>query len=292
MRPRDPGAAQTGVTETTKEPHMYTFWPGKAGVFHKVFEQITRMLRFTSSPDLPAAAKLQSAATAEMIRALAKHKEAWSYLDHRDEGLQPGDRVLLEGAVEQEECVAEVVSVRNRKIRVRLENGEVNPVSSDSILGVIAECIIWDLPGVGTPNFPQQTYLKKMGVRHFDLVVLMTASRFTEAELMLVEELQRWGVPYFLVRSKTDVDVKSEIEELEAYCESPDGELEEGEKREVEIDTLSRIREFFMHEHHLGNVYCVSSRPRYRTRFDFLRLEHDMEEALRRQRRVRSEELR
>eukprot|EP00971_Amphidinium_carterae_P065322 1294521-Amphidinium_carterae.1 len=40
-----------------------------------------------------------------------------------------------------------------------------------------------------------------MGIRHFDLVVLMTSTRFTEPEALLLDELLLWGVPYFIVRT-------------------------------------------------------------------------------------------
>jgi len=288
---RDTGAAKTGITETTRHPQMFTFWPGRAGVFNKVFEQVGQILRMTGSEDY-FAERRRASSTAELIRTLVKNKDAWSYLDHEEDSLQVGDRLLLSGlgGSRTEECSAEVVespsSTRNT-IRVRLGCGEVADVSTDRVVGVLAECAIWDLPGVGTPNFPQQTYLKRMGIRHFDLVVLMTASRFTESELMLVSELERWGVPYFLVRNKTDFDVQSEIDELEQYYEDYedfDGEIDEEKKKQIQVSTIEIIREYFKTEHDLCNIYCVSSRPRYRIRFDFLRLERDMEQALRRQR--------
>lgn len=39
----------------------------------------------------------------------------------------------------------------------------------------------FDLPGVGTTNHPQDTYIRNMGLRHYDLVVLVTADRLMEA---------------------------------------------------------------------------------------------------------------
>ncbi|CAK0864316.1 unnamed protein product, partial [Prorocentrum cordatum] len=296
---RDPGAAATGITETTRHPQMFTFWPGRAGVFNKVFEQVGQILRMTGSEDSHTERR-RASASAELIRTLVKNKDAWSYIDPHQDSLQVGDRLLLSGlgGSRTEECSAEIVEPPGRshdRIRVRLGCGEVTDVSADRVLGVLAECAIWDLPGVGTPNFPQQTYLRNMGIRHFDLVVLMTASRFTESELMLVGELERWGVPYFLVRNKADFDVQSEIDELEQHFEDYedyDGELDQEEKKKIEASTIESIREFFRTEHDLCNIYCVSSRPRHRTRFDFLRLEHDMEEALRRQRTVLSSDLR
>lgn len=37
-----------------------------------------------------------------------------------------------------------------------------------------------------------------MGIRYFDVALLVTSSRFTEAELMLAKELRRFDVPFFM----------------------------------------------------------------------------------------------
>ena len=37
-----------------------------------------------------------------------------------------------------------------------------------------------------------------MGIRYFDVALLVTSSRFTEAELMLARELCRFDVPFFM----------------------------------------------------------------------------------------------
>ncbi|CAK0849368.1 unnamed protein product [Prorocentrum cordatum] len=298
-RPRDQGAAKTGITECTRQPKMYTFWPGRAGVFNKLFDQVEQVLRVTASEDSRVVEGRRASSSAELIRTLVKHRDAWSCLDHREVCLQAGDRVLLSGVggPGAEECTAEVVvppgGRHRRSFRVRLGCGEVADVSTRRVLGVLAECAIWDLPGVGTPSFPQQTYLGRMGIRHFDLVVLLTASRFTEAEMALVGELERWDVPYFLVRNKTDCDVQSEIDEREqSFEEDDDSELGVDEKKRIEGATIKRIKEFFRTEHDLCSIYCVSSKPGCRMRFDFLRLEHDIEEALRRQRAMLATNLR
>ena len=114
-------------------------------------------------------------------------------------------------------------------------------------------------------NWPQDTYLKRMGIRHFDLVVVMTASRFTEAELMLVKDLDSWGVPYFLVRNKADCDVESEIEKMEDDDDDDeeDSGLSDEEKAQIEQQTLESIRGFFkgFSELRSKQVYCISCRP-------------------------------
>lgn len=249
MKPRSPGAAKTGVTETTTKPEMFTFCPGRTGVFLKAFAGVGRLLRW-QRPD--------------------------------EEPIQPGDRLQLRGiSQELDGALAQVISrVDRNKLEVQLDDGTVHTVSLDQVTGLLAECALWDLPGVGTPRFPQATYLREMGIRHFDLVVLITASRFTEAELMLVEELRKWSVPFFLVRSKIDADVQSQIEEQE----EEEIELSESDSRDIEQSTIQRIRDHFLSEYGLEDLYFISTRPKFRENYDFLRLEQDMEAAIKSQR--------
>eukprot|EP00928_Gymnodinium_smaydae_P025440 TRINITY_DN20258_c0_g2_i1.p1 TRINITY_DN20258_c0_g2~~TRINITY_DN20258_c0_g2_i1.p1 ORF type:complete len:489 (+),score=112.17 TRINITY_DN20258_c0_g2_i1:76-1467(+) len=66
---------------------------------------------------------------------------------------------------------------------------------------------LWDLPGAGTERFPQATYIQEMGLRYFDSVLIVTAGRFTSTETELSKELNGHGVPYYMVRTKVDLDV-------------------------------------------------------------------------------------
>merc|ERR1740121_3275157 len=79
-RPRDPAAARTGIVESTRQPQMYTFWPGRAGVFNRVFEQVGQVLRVTGSEDSRAAEERRASASAELIQTLVRNRDAWSYL--------------------------------------------------------------------------------------------------------------------------------------------------------------------------------------------------------------------
>lgn len=102
---------------------------------------------------------------------------------------------------------------------------------------------LWDLPGAGTPGFPKENYLRDMGLRHFDSVLIVTANRFTSTEVMLREELERYTVPYFMVRTKIDLDIWNNKE---------DNKLEEAV-------TLKNIRDELV-QHGVSQIYLVSSR--------------------------------
>uniref|UniRef100_A0A7S1R1W1 IRG-type G domain-containing protein n=1 Tax=Alexandrium catenella TaxID=2925 RepID=A0A7S1R1W1_ALECA len=173
---------------------------------------------------------------------------------------------------------AEIVALKGRSSwDVRLGDGRVVTVDRSMLKGVSSACVFWDLPGVGTPNYPQATYVREMGIRYFDVVVLLTSTRFTEAELMLVKELRSWQVPFFLVRNKTDVDVQAEIEAEE---DEEGTDLSKERREEVESETLQTIRDYFKAEFGLDRVYCISSRIRLADRFDFRMLERDLEEGM------------
>jgi len=251
LSPKSPGAALTGVTETTTEPQMYKF-PGPAGI-------VRRMANVVGS----------------VIRTVRGTENA------EDAGLICiGDRVLLQNC--GPELDGQVVEVLDSKGSggwlVQLEKGEEITVLQRQVTGVLADCVIWDLPGVGTPKFPQATYLQNLGIRHFDMVVMMTASRFTEPELALVAELEKWRVPFFIVRNKVDADIEAELDEQgEAAAEALPRE-------EVEKKTMASIKKYFKTDFGLDNVYCISTRRTKKDAFDFQKLERDMEVVLRRQR--------
>jgi len=254
LRCQDPGAASTGVTETTLRPEMYAF-PQRQGLFRRTVHNIVE-------------------------------KGRRSLLSETEEDMDPiqvGDRVLTRGlGPDLDGQVAEVVTcVSAATWGVRFYDGRVRRVGRDQLTGVLAECVLWDLPGVGTANYPQATYVKRMGMRYFDVVILMTSTRFTEAELGLVQELRRWEVPFFLVRNKADADVQSELEREEDLSGE---DLTEERKREIEQETIQTIKEYFNDTYGIGHVYCISTKRKLLDQFDFQELEKDVEAAVKTQR--------
>jgi len=262
LNARDAASARTGITETTSEPEMFTFDPGTSGIFRKAFEGVGRIFR--------------------RFMELEDEEEI-------DKAVGPGDRVMITGmSADLNGRSAEVISANsNNMLVIKLDDGKQLTVSKKTISSVLANCKIWDLPGAGTPRYPQATYLRRMGIRHFDVVVLMTASRFTEAELMLMEELRRWMVPYFLVRSKIDFDIEAEIEDQDEVCE-----IGQPSAKPFEDATIKTVKDFFRSSHSQDKIYCISSRAKYRSRFDFLELERDMQTAIKAQRVVDSRQVR
>lgn len=117
---------------------------------------------------------------------------------------------------------------------------------------------LWDLPGAGTRRFPRETYTQTMGLRYFDVVIIVTASRYTETEILIAEELQRFNVPYFMVRNKVDADVTNNEEDHGTPAD----------------ETLESIRAD-MQQQGVGRPYLISSKLARSKDFDLEQLKAD-----------------
>jgi len=67
----------------------------------------------------------------------------------------------------------------------------------------------WDLPGVGTNEFPKVTYLSTIHIDRYDVFLLITATRFTENDTWLGNEFRIRNKKYFFVRTKMGIDVSN-----------------------------------------------------------------------------------
>jgi len=67
----------------------------------------------------------------------------------------------------------------------------------------------WDLPGVGTDEFPRSTYLADIDVDRYDFFLLMTADRFTENDTWLGNEFHKRQKKYYFVRTKIGADISN-----------------------------------------------------------------------------------
>ena len=71
----------------------------------------------------------------------------------------------------------------------------------------------WDLPGIGTPNYPNiDTYCNKVDLKKYDTFLILTAGRFTENNLQLATKVKSMKKSFFFVRTKIDQDIKNERE--------------------------------------------------------------------------------
>eukprot|EP00929_Paragymnodinium_shiwhaense_P045092 TRINITY_DN23082_c0_g1_i4.p2 TRINITY_DN23082_c0_g1~~TRINITY_DN23082_c0_g1_i4.p2 ORF type:complete len:486 (+),score=135.91 TRINITY_DN23082_c0_g1_i4:86-1459(+) len=68
---------------------------------------------------------------------------------------------------------------------------------------------LWDLPGQGTRLFPSSTYLRDMGLKYFDKVLIATDGRWSEGDNSLLQAVKFACVPWAGVRTKVDLAVRS-----------------------------------------------------------------------------------
>merc|ERR1719162_1878194 len=104
-----------------------------------------------------------------------------------------------------------------------------------------------------------------MGLRYFDTVLIVTAGRFTTMEIRLKEELEKHKVPFFMIRSKVDID---------SWNNKEDNSV-------VEEETLKLIRDDMQNTHGISRTYLVSSRDP--EAFDMPQLMQDLFPGLKRQ---------
>ncbi|GMH45891.1 hypothetical protein BSKO_13854 [Bryopsis sp. KO-2023] len=93
----------------------------------------------------------------------------------------------------------------------------------------------WDLPGVGTMNFPADRYIREMGMRYYDIVVLVTFNRIMQSNVEVVKELDRYKVPVVVVVNKMD-----DIVESAADDEGWDEDETFGYIRQQHVENFSR----------------------------------------------------
>lgn len=70
--------------------------------------------------------------------------------------------------------------------------------------------VLWDLPGIGSPNFKAKKYLKNMQFSRYDFFIIISSERFKENDLMLAKEIKRSKKLFYFVRSKIDNDIRAE----------------------------------------------------------------------------------
>ncbi|XP_056142082.1 interferon-inducible GTPase 5-like [Lampris incognitus] len=84
----------------------------------------------------------------------------------------------------------------------------MNPISYSH--PTMPNVYIWDLPGIGTPNFKAKKYLKDIKFDNFDFFIIIGSLRFKENDIMLAKEIKKMKKMFYFVRSKIDQDLQAE----------------------------------------------------------------------------------
>ncbi|TRY65729.1 hypothetical protein DNTS_005570 [Danionella cerebrum] len=69
---------------------------------------------------------------------------------------------------------------------------------------------VWDLPGIGTPNFKADEYLEQVEFKKFDFFIIIASGRFRECHTQLANEIRKMGKTFYFVRSTIDANVAAE----------------------------------------------------------------------------------
>ncbi|XP_073714835.1 interferon-inducible GTPase 5-like [Misgurnus anguillicaudatus] len=69
---------------------------------------------------------------------------------------------------------------------------------------------VWDLPGIGTPNFKADVYLKDVQFERYDFFIIIASDRFRECHAQLAKEIMRMEKKFYFIRSKIDTNIDAE----------------------------------------------------------------------------------
>ncbi|XP_059102327.1 interferon-inducible GTPase 1-like [Peromyscus eremicus] len=76
----------------------------------------------------------------------------------------------------------------------------------------IPNVVFWDLPGIGTTNFPPKDYLEKMKFHEYDFFIIVSATRFKKNDIDLAKAISMMKKDFYFVRTKVDSDLNNEKE--------------------------------------------------------------------------------
>ena len=119
----------------------------------------------------------------------------------------------------------------------------------------------WDLPGIGTPNYPDlETYTNGVELEKYHAFLIFTATRFTDSDKMLAKKIRSIDKKFFFIRTKIDLDVQNESRRKRSFNE--DAMLEK-----IRCDCLKNLGNLMTSER---DIFLISNHDRDKWDFDRL----------------------
>uniref|UniRef100_H3A8X5 IRG-type G domain-containing protein n=1 Tax=Latimeria chalumnae TaxID=7897 RepID=H3A8X5_LATCH len=128
---------------------------------------------------------------------------------------------------------------------------------------------LWDLPGIGTPDFKPDEYLQQVNFSQYDFFILIASERFKTNHAKLACEIQKMGKKFYFVHSKVDADIDASRKRRKSTFN------EEKILKEIRQNCIDCLQKEGVES---PNVYVLSSFEL--DKFDFLRLEETLEKEL------------
>lgn len=89
---------------------------------------------------------------------------------------------------------------------------------------------VWcDIPGAGTLKVPGSSYFIQQGLFVFDCMVVVWDSRFTEVDIEILRNCERFKIPAYIVRSKSDQHITNLAADMKDRRDADRGEDSDSE---------------------------------------------------------------
>ncbi|XP_073458027.1 interferon-inducible GTPase 5-like isoform X2 [Aquarana catesbeiana] len=258
------GAAKTGVVETTTYPSDYP-----------------HPLNF-SKMDSSETFHMISTEEAEEIKAALEEGDLCSASEKLSRSLREIENVSLNIAVTGESgsgkstFVNAICGIDNDEEKGAAKTG-VTETTMETKLYPHPEyknVTFWDLPGIGSPNFDPNNYLKDVNFHQYDFFIIMSSERFRHNDRALAKEIKSMGKKFYFVRSKVDSDLHaSKIRRYTSYDE-------ENVLREIRNDCIKCLNYGGIQD---PKVFLISSLDF--NKYDFNQMQETLEKELPSQKR-------
>ncbi|XP_030280351.1 interferon-inducible GTPase 5-like [Sparus aurata] len=114
---------------------------------------------------------------------------------------------------------------------------------------------LWDLPGIGSPNFLADQYLELVEFDRFDFFIIISDTRFRENDVKLAQEIQRMKKKFYFVRSKIDDVLRAEKRSQRDFSETrtkeriKDNCIQYLQKQGIQSPQVFLVSSFELHLH-------------------------------------------